>query len=93
MDNSRHPTARTMIIAFLNQKGGVGKTTLATHLAGELVARGRSAVVIDADPQGSALDWAQRRHQRGLQRLFGVVGLPERRCISRHRSLHAASTT
>src|SRR5580765_4411160 len=64
-----------MIIAFLNQKGGVGKTTLATHLAGELVARGRSAVVIDADPQGSALDWAERRHQRGLQRLFGVIGL------------------
>jgi len=65
-----------MIMAFLNQKGGVGKTTLATHLAGELVARGRSAVVIDADPQGSALDWAQRRQQKGLQRLFGVVGLP-----------------
>ena len=64
-----------MIIAFLNQKGGVGKTTLATHLAGELVIRGRSAIVIDADPQGSALDWAERRHQSGLRRLFGVIGL------------------
>ena len=64
-----------MIIAFLNQKGGVGKTTLATHIAGELVARGSSTVLIDADPQGSALDWAQRRHQNGLQRLFGVIGL------------------
>jgi len=64
-----------MIIAFLNQKGGVGKTTLATHVAGELAARDRSVVVIDADPQGSALDWAQRRHQKGLRRLFGVIGL------------------
>ena len=65
-----------MIIAFLNQKGGVGKTTLATQVAGELAVRDRSVVVIDADPQGSALDWAQRRHQKGLRRLFGVIGLP-----------------
>ena len=64
-----------MIIALLNQKGGVGKTTLATHLAGELAARGRTTVVVDADPQGSALDWAQRRHQNGFPRLFSVVGL------------------
>jgi chromosome partitioning protein len=64
-----------MIITLLNQKGGVGKTTLATQLAGEFVATGCSVVVIDADPQGSALDWAQRRHQMGLRRLFGVVGL------------------
>ena len=64
-----------MIIALLNQKGGVGKTTLATHLAGEFTRSGQSAVVIDADPQGSALDWSQRRSQTGLPRLFGVVGL------------------
>ena len=64
-----------MIIALLNQKGGVGKTTLATHLAGEFVAQGGSAMLIDADPQGSALDWSQRRHQTGRTRLFGVIGL------------------
>lgn len=64
-----------MIIAFLNQKGGVGKTTLATQVAGELAARDRSVIVVDADPQGSALDWSQRRHQKGLRRTFGVVGL------------------
>ena len=64
-----------MIIALLNQKGGVGKTTLATHLAGELAAHGASVVMLDADPQGSALDWSQRRQQKGLRRLFGVVGL------------------
>jgi chromosome partitioning protein len=65
-----------MIIAILNQKGGVGKTTLATHVAGELARSGRSVTMIDADPQGSALDWAQRRKEGAYPRLFGVVGLP-----------------
>jgi chromosome partitioning protein len=64
-----------MIIGLLNQKGGVGKTTLATHIAGELAAGGGRVVVVDADPQGSALDWAQTRSQTGLPRLFSVVGL------------------
>ncbi len=64
-----------MILALLNQKGGVGKTTLATHIAGELGLRGQQVVLLDADPQGSALDWTQRRSQQGLPRLFSTVGL------------------
>src|SRR5690606_14178688 len=66
---------QAMIVALLNQKRGVGKTTLATHIAGELALRGQHVVLLDADPQGSALDWAQRRAQQGLPRLFSVVGL------------------
>ena len=64
-----------MIVALLNQKGGVGKTTLATHIAGELAMRGQHVVLLDADPQGSSLDWTQRRSQQGLPRLFSAVGL------------------
>jgi len=64
-----------MIVALLNQKGGVGKTTLALHLAGEWARRGRRVTLVDADPQGSALDWSQQRSRGGASRLFGVVGL------------------
>lgn len=64
-----------MIVALLNQKGGVGKTTLALHLAGEWARQGRQVTLIDADPQSSSLDWSQQRAREGLPRLFGVVGL------------------
>ena len=64
-----------MIVALLNQKGGVGKTTLALHLAGEWARTGSRVTLIDADAQGSALDWSQQRAREGCPRLFGVVGL------------------
>lgn len=44
-------------IALLNQKGGVGKTTVTLGLASAAIAKGRSAMVIDLDPQASAT-WA-----------------------------------
>lgn len=65
-----------MIVAFLNQKGGVGKTTLALHLAAFWAGQGRRVTVLDADPQASAVDWAQARSHTGLARAFAVVGLP-----------------
>ena len=65
-----------MIVALVNQKGGVGKTTLALHLAGRWAGKGKRVVVVDADPQGSALDWSEQRAREGMARLFGVLGLP-----------------
>ncbi|NQE65027.1 ParA family partition ATPase [Caulobacter sp. RHG1] len=65
-----------MILALLNQKGGVGKTTLALNLAACWAAQGRRVTLVDADPQGSALDWAQARSHAGHGRAFAVVGLP-----------------
>jgi len=64
-----------VIVALLNQKGGVGKTTLALHLAGAWAERERRTLVVDADPQGSALDWSEQRSREGLARRFGVLGL------------------
>jgi len=46
------------VISVLNQKGGSGKTTIATHLARALQLGGHKVLLIDSDPQGSARDWA-----------------------------------
>ena len=48
-------------IAVAGAKGGVGKTTLAVHLTVASVLQGRNVVVVDADPQLSAVRWGERR--------------------------------
>ena len=45
------------IIALLNEKGGVGKSTLAIQLATAQHRKGRRVVLVDADPQGTTRDW------------------------------------
>lgn len=74
-----------MIISVLNQKGGVGKTTLAIHISHALVLKGSKVLLVDADPQGSARDWAAAREEEATPP-FPVVGL-DRPTI--HRDLPA----
>ena len=50
-----------MIYDFLSQKGGVGKTTLSIHLADALARQGSRGLLIDADPQQSAMKWSTFR--------------------------------
>ncbi len=45
------------VISIVNQKGGVGKSTLTINLARAIQLDGSSVIVIDCDPQGSILDW------------------------------------
>lgn len=47
-----------VVISVSNQKGGCGKSTISANLAIELIAQGKSVVLLDADPQHSTVDWA-----------------------------------
>jgi chromosome partitioning protein len=50
---------RTILV--LNAKGGSGKTTLATNLAGYYASEGARVALADFDPQGSSIDWLRQR--------------------------------
>jgi len=57
-------------ILVASAKGGVGKTTVSTQLAGAWAVRGERVALVDADPQASARAWCQRRGPDG-----GVTGV------------------
>jgi len=50
-----------LTIALISQKGGVGKTTLALHLATAFVATSKRTLLVDLDPQTSAAEWKDAR--------------------------------
>lgn len=59
-----------LTIAVVNQKGGVGKSTLATNLAAASHLEGKRTILLDLDSQGSALDWyAERKDGSKLEGL------------------------
>ena len=62
-----------IVIAVLNSKGGSGKTTLSTNLAGSLHRRGHRVLIVDSDPQGSARDWYESQpDEADLPSVVGV---------------------
>lgn len=54
-------------ILIASAKGGVGKTTLSTTLAGHYALKGKRTVMVDTDPQGSALIWCSKRNADAQQ--------------------------
>ena len=81
------------VIAIINQKGGTGKTTLATNLAFSLafsLAEATPVLLLDADPQGSARDWHATRGQKALG--LEVKGVEERSLLYRYRNADPADS-
>ena len=58
------------VITFNSEKGGTGKSTLSTHLAGGLAVLGHNVLLIDADPQGNATLSLGLRKDDGFYRLL-----------------------
>ena len=58
-----------MIISFVNQKGGVGKTTIAINIAASLARRNRRTILVDLDPQGSAAKWHAIEENKAFETL------------------------
>jgi chromosome partitioning protein len=89
--NGRKPSREiyflNRVICLLNQKGGVGKTTLALNIAARFALAGDTVLYVDADPQANALDWSAVRQQQAEEKatrlqqqveppLFNVVSMP-----------------
>lgn len=70
------------VLTLAAQKGGSGKTTLATSLAAAAVQAGEIVVVIDLDPQGSLREWSERREAQDIVfqavEASGLAGLLKR---------------
>jgi chromosome partitioning protein len=64
-----------LIIGVVGKKGGSGKTTVAVNLAGALAELFPEVLVIDSDPQGTALTWRAAAGDTGFP--VQVIGLPQ----------------
>jgi chromosome partitioning protein len=75
-DEQSRGGGRTLVkVAVANLKGGTGKTVSAFFLAAALTQYGRT-LLVDCDPQGSTLSWAEGAEENGHQLAFSVMGLP-----------------
>jgi len=69
-------------ILVLNAKGGCGKSTLATNLAGYYASKGRSTTLLDYDPQGSSMRWLSLRDSERPS-IHGIAAYQRRRDVTR----------
>lgn len=76
-----------LTIAVLNQKGGVGKTTLATNLAAAAWLDRKRTILIDLDRQGSALDWSAARGDGSKLEGIATVKVDKSLAIPRFREI------
>jgi len=78
-----------LTIAVLNQKGGVGKSTLSTNLAAAAHLGGKRTIILDLDRQGSSFDWFSARGEGSkldgltVARADKALSLPKFRDLSR----------
>lgn len=61
------------IIAFTNQKGGVGKTTTCVNLSSYVAVMGKKVLIVDLDPQGNATSGVGIEKHKGLKTIYDLV--------------------
>ena len=80
-----------MICVVEAVKGGVGKSTTALYLSEALARRGRRVLAVDADPQGTLLEWEATAADAGDPLGVVVEGLPSAVMVRRRLTALAAS--
>src|SRR5262245_43542020 len=83
----KHQERQTMIIGVINQKGGVGKTTIAINLAAHYAMQGSRVLLVDSDSQQSSMAWATARKETPL---FPVIAIASEK-IHREMPMHRAN--
>lgn len=62
------------IIAFANQKGGVGKTTTCINVATYMALMGKKVLILDVDPQGNATSAVGINKSKDLKTIYDLIG-------------------
>ncbi len=82
-----------MVILIGGEKGGTGKTTIATNLAALRALAGHDVLLVDTDSQGSASYWASSRDEAGISHVWRAFRNSAKAYRGRFRILLAATRT